>query len=165
MRAHCAPDCFRAALFRSGLNKALELRVRIRNPIHIVLVLLACCSLTACPPKYYSYSIFNNSGAEVSVVNVSEVLRIPNGGTRIVQTSPEMEIHVAENKRWRYRPSMLPLTVLDSKEIYHSKGRDPIQVQLESDGAIYFLHSSERPPLKIFAPQPTGFPVSPINEL
>jgi hypothetical protein len=38
MRAHCAPDCFRATLFRSGLNKALgrlKEKQLVPYPIHV----------------------------------------------------------------------------------------------------------------------------------
>lgn len=145
----------------------------------ILLAVFSVLLLTGCPPAR-RLTIYNNTGQELMIHAAGKMLEwIPASTVEISDrgplrwndiewagdasgaTFPTLQIEFGRARALRYRlaGSTVPDAYLD-----RSTGEVRIRFQLQPDRKLYAVRPRVAFPVDLTAPQPSGFPIEPIEE-
>ena len=126
--------------------------MRILRGGKFVWILLLVALLTGCP-RFVYIDLFNNTENELNILASSVEQKVaPGSKVKFKLSSTSFEVQ-SELGRWKY-----------ARNIPHSGEDGPffdgtLRVQVNSDGTLFALKVSAKPPLESFPVQPAGFPL------
>jgi hypothetical protein len=146
--------------------------------LRLLLALFCVALLTACPPSR-QLTIFNNTGQELIVNAAGKRLEWKPASTLVISdvgrlcwsdlkwipdtsgtSFPMLQVGFAETQVvYRLRPGGLPDTYVD-----RSTGKVSMAFQLQPDRKLYAVKANVPFPVDVRAPQPSGFPIDPIEQ-
>jgi hypothetical protein len=132
--------------------------------VHIAVALVAALN-AGCLPAF-KYRLYNNSGLDIVVHELSASSSIAHGSLKKIYPARARFIETSDGRRWCYDTSSLPYFPLSDALKTKEGGElsNHFTLQLEKDGKLYVLSNLSALPSAALSLQPDGFPLSPKTE-